>query len=245
MLLYLSHTITMAIVAFDIETAAKPFASLSENEKKVLSNLYESKWKSVQRGIHVYLPEMPEPSTDDLKEFHLQNSAFNPYLSDLLCISFWREKEWVYSSVTYDGTDLQILDNAYTILNKNHCLLWHNIIWFDIPYLQKKYMIHNKEVPTSINTHWQKPWDVKHKDTMYIYRWWEYLNMSLENVCYALEVSNPKEGEIKWSEISRIYDTYTYIDWSDFFDNVKKYCERDVSATYKLYKKMKDTYTSC
>lgn len=230
-------------VFFDIETTAIPYENLSIDQLHILNNMYISKLKSVQLKSHTtHTIENYKPKEEELKTFLLQNWWFHAWLSRLLCVSmWWEDAEWDFKTHSFASFDdeKQILEWLKAAFDRDYILIWHNILGFDIPYLQHKYMQYQVKIPNSLQLHWVKPWDMRHQDTQYIYRWWQFQNTSLENLCLTLWVVTPKDTWIKWSQISWVYESI--LDWSSdlnadgFMQQITTYCEADVLSTYACY----------
>ncbi len=105
----------------------------------------------------------------------------------------------------------------------------HNIKEFDIPFICRRLLINNIEIPKSLKLYGKKPWETKHLiDTMELWRFGDYKHYtSLSLLTFLMGVKSPKE-DIDGSMIRDVY-----------FENndlirIVKYCERDVLATCQV-----------
>ncbi len=109
----------------------------------------------------------------------------------------------------------------------------HNGKDYDYPYLCRRFLINQIPIPTALNTSGKKPWEIRHLDTMEMWKFGEYKGFtSLETLAYAFGVSSSK-SDIDGSQVSN-----TYYDDDDGFEKVTEYCKNDVIVTAQIYLSM-------
>jgi len=142
------------------------------------------------------------------------------------------EKNQQFVMNSYSGLDeIKILEDIYVILNTDITLCGHNIKGFDIPYLAKRYIINGLKVPKGLNTLGKKPWEITHLDTMEMWKFGSYNNISLQVIASSLGI------ECKSTEYNG--GSLHLIDAKDLdFNKLVEYCESDVLATYQIYKRI-------
>lgn len=107
-------------------------------------------------------------------------------------------------------------------------LCGHNAKEFDFPYIARRSLINGLRLPSIINLAGKKPWDVKHLDTMELWKFGDYKHYtSLKLLTKLFDVPTPKE-DISGSDVARVY-------WEDDdLERIKVYCEKDTIAVARL-----------
>jgi len=119
-----------------------------------------------------------------------------------------------------------LLSKHYSSLDSLLCA--HNGKEFDIPYICRRMLINGIRIPDVLNIAGKKPWEVKHLDTMELWKFGDYKNYtSLELLTHVFNIPTPKD-DIDGSQVAMIY--YEEKDLS----RIVKYCEKDVVATVQL-----------
>jgi DNA polymerase elongation subunit (family B) len=144
---------------------------------------------------------------------------------------------------SFAGDDeVQILKDFGDLLEKSYqdtkstFLCGHNIREFDIPYICRRMVKHQMPLPTTLQIHGKKPWELEHfLDTMSLWKFGDWKSYtSLKLLAAVLGFPSPKD-DIDGSEVGRVY-------WEDKdVDRIALYCEKDVLATAQLllrYKRM-------
>ncbi|MBP7272191.1 MAG: 3'-5' exonuclease [Saprospiraceae bacterium] len=122
----------------------------------------------------------------------------------------------------------QLLQKRYPIPNR-HFLCGHNIKEFDIPYICRRMVVHSLELPTLLQIHGKKPWELTYfLDTMELWKFGDYKGYtSLKLLAAVLGFPSPKE-DIDGSEVGKVY-------WQERdLPRIATYCERDVLAVIQL-----------
>lgn len=116
-----------------------------------------------------------------------------------------------------------------THFNKaDHVLCAHNGKEFDFPYIARRMIVHQVELPSKLNLFGKKPWEVPHLDTMELWKFGDYKHYSsLQLLTSTLGIPSPKD-DIDGSEVAKVY----YKDKN--LDRIVKYCEKDTIAVAQL-----------
>ena len=127
----------------------------------------------------------------------------------------------------------EILAELMTILwkVKDPIFVGHNIINYDLPFITKRAMRQQVKVHPSLYPLGLKPREIKHIDTMNLYKFGGWSSTSLAVICDNIWVPTPK-SEIDGSQV-----------WHTFYETgnmelIQRYCEADVVATHAVHQKI-------
>ncbi len=112
---------------------------------------------------------------------------------------------------------------------ENHYLCAHNGKEFDFPYICRRLLINGLPLPSVLQISGKKPWEIRHLDTMEMWKFGDYKNYtSLELLAAAFGIATPKD-DIQGSEVYSVY-------WKDDdLDRIVIYCQKDVVTIAQLY----------
>jgi DNA polymerase elongation subunit (family B) len=128
----------------------------------------------------------------------------------------------------------QLLNDFSSLLNKSYSsfdstLCGHNIKEFDIPYIARRMLINALPLPKALDIAGKKPWDIKHLDTMELWKFGDYkAYTSLNLLTHIFDIPTPKD-DIDGSQVANVY----YEDHD--IKRIAIYCEKDVVATAQLF----------
>ncbi len=156
----------------------------------------------------------------------------------IICISVGivtnnETKHAVRTKSFYGDEEAALLIQFAALLSQHYSspdslLCAHNGKEFDIPYICRRMLINGITIPDILNIAGKKPWEVKHLDTMELWKFGDYKNYtSLELLTYVFNIPTPKD-DIDGSQVAMIY--YEEKD----LNRIVKYCEKDVVATVQL-----------
>jgi DNA polymerase elongation subunit (family B) len=112
---------------------------------------------------------------------------------------------------------------------KKWVLCAHNGKEFDFPYLCRRMLIHGISLPEPLQLAGKKPWEIRHLDTMELWRFGDYKYYTrLELLAAAFGIPSSKES-INGSEVNT-----TYYHEKDL-EKISKYCLRDVEVTARIF----------
>ncbi|MFK7970959.1 MAG: ribonuclease H-like domain-containing protein [Bacteroidia bacterium] len=138
--------------------------------------------------------------------------------------SFWGEDE------------VKLLTEFADTLNKfcsrpGRWVCAHNGKEFDFPYLGRRYLINNLEVPFVLQVQGKKPWETSFIDTMEMWKFGDFKSYtSLETLAAVFDIPTSKD-DIDGSQVSSAY-------YAGEVDRIKVYCEKDVSVTAQVMLRM-------
>jgi 3'-5' exonuclease len=156
----------------------------------------------------------------------------------IVCISvgvFTREKDtFGFRLKSYYGKDEKtILNNFSEMLKKysegrNLFLCAHNGKEFDFPYIARRMLINGIILPVLIDNAGKKPWEVRHLDTMELWKFGDYKHYtSLDLLTTIFDIPSPK-GDMDGSKVAKVY-------WEEGdIERIAKYCQNDVLAIAQL-----------
>lgn len=207
------------ILFLDIETVsqAETYNHL-DNEWK---ELWDHKAKSFSRGGEA-------ESGEDL--YH--RAGIYAEFGKIICISCGciqgsgEEKRLMIKSFSGDNETKLLAEFAQWIQpwcgNSEKLLCAHNGKEFDYPYLCRRMVINGIEIPEILKISGRKPWEVRHLDTMELWKFGDYKNFtSLKLLAKVLGVPSPKD-DIDGSMVNSVY-------WIDKdLERIVEYCQKDV-----------------
>jgi DNA polymerase elongation subunit (family B) len=111
---------------------------------------------------------------------------------------------------------------------EKHMLVAHNGKEFDFPYLCRRMLINGIKIPSILNIAGRKPWEVRHIDTMELWKFGDYKNYTSLNVlakCFG--IPSPKD-DIDGSMVGHTY-------WQlDDLARIADYCKKDIITTAQV-----------
>ena len=116
-----------------------------------------------------------------------------------------------------------------THFNKaKHLLCAHNGKEFDFPYIARRMIVHQIELPQKLNLFGKKPWEIPHIDTMELWKFGDYKHYtSLQLLASILGVPSPKD-DIDGSDVARVYYKENNL------ERIVAYCEKDTITLAQL-----------
>ncbi|WGH74520.1 3'-5' exonuclease [Tenacibaculum tangerinum] len=133
----------------------------------------------------------------------------------------------------FDDDEAILLTDFKTLLDthfnqNNHLLCAHNGKEFDFPYIARRMIINQIELPNKLNLFGKKPWEVPHLDTMDLWKFGDYKHYtSLKLLTAILGIPSPKQ-DIDGSEVARVYYEEKNL------PRIVEYCERDTVTVAQL-----------
>lgn len=120
----------------------------------------------------------------------------------------------------------KLLDQHF--YRNEHVLCAHNGKEFDFPYIARRMIVHQIELPKKLNLFGKKPWEVPHLDTMELWKFGDYKHYSsLKLLTSILGIPSPKD-DIDGSDVAKVY--YQEKD----LNRIVEYCEKDTVAVAQL-----------
>ncbi len=135
---------------------------------------------------------------------------------------------------SFYGDEVQLLKDFKNLLishfsQTKHLLCAHNGKEFDFPYIARRMIINNIELPYKLNLFGKKPWEVPHLDTLELWKFGDYKTFtSLKLLTNVLGIPSPKD-DIDGSEVRGVYYEENDI------DRIITYCEKDTIAVAQIF----------
>lgn len=110
-----------------------------------------------------------------------------------------------------------------------HLLCAHNGKEFDFPFLCRRFLINNLPLPKLLQIQGLKPWEVKHIDTMDLWKFGDIKNFSSLNLlAHVLGIPSPKD-DMDGSMVGK-----TFYEDNDL-QKIEQYCKKDVITLARVY----------
>ncbi|GAA3572903.1 3'-5' exonuclease [Snuella lapsa] len=155
----------------------------------------------------------------------------------IVCISVghfsFQAEDRTFRVTSFHGDEIRLLKDFKNLLishfsQTKHLLCAHNGKEFDFPYIARRMIINNIELPYKLNLFGKKPWEVPHLDTLELWKFGDYkAYTSLKLLTNVLGIPSPKD-DIDGSEVYRVY--YEEQD----IDRIIIYCEKDTIAVAQI-----------
>ena len=211
------------VMFLDVETV--PDSVSFELLNPVMQNLWEKKSKQFRS---------PEQTAQDVYE----RAGIYSEFGKIICISVGliREKNpFRFKLKSFFGKDEKaILTEFAGMLNKfsknntESVLCAHNGKEFDFPYIARRMVINRIQLPEILDNAGKKPWEIKHLDTMDLWKFGDYKNYtSLDLLTTILGIPTPKD-DIDGSQVAGIFYK------EDDLERIVRYCEKDVLAIARV-----------
>lgn len=217
------------ILFLDIETV--PIARRFKELPKVFQTLFEEK-------THAQLKD-----NQNLEDFYEERAGLLAEFSKIICISVGiidSQKSSVKFRIKsfYEKDEKELLLNFSKLLNKKFShtktyLCAHNGKEFDFPFMARRMLINNIHIPEVLDIAEKKPWEIKHLDTLDLWRFGDYKHYtSLNLLANLFGISTPKD-DISGKEVKYVY-------WDDNdINRIVKYCQKDTLTVAQLFLKYK------
>jgi DNA polymerase elongation subunit (family B) len=228
------------LLFFDIETVAK-YYDYDEfyNKEPRLADLWID--KAIKKGYYKDMEDILDKDNIVYKKYVGLYPEFSRICSiSVLSFNFSKDNdEYNIRVKTINNTDETILLEELSILlektynyNKKTIVTGHNIAGFDIPFLNKRFLINGLKLPILFNFFNKKPWEVNILDTMNLWKFTGTELISLDLLMGVFNIESPKTIEVNGSQVHDLFHNKEY-------DKIKEYNEKDVKCLseliYKLY----------
>ena len=215
------------ILFFDIETVPLTY------EFKDLEERAQGLWDRKTR----FLQERDNLSPDELYE----KAGIYAEFGKVVCISMGNKKQKEgetqirVKSIANENEKI-LLQEYIDLLNSYYnspdfLFCAHNGKEFDIPFLCRRILINGLKLPFILNVAGKKPWEIKHLDTMELWKFGDFKNYtSLDLLTYIFNIPTPKD-DMDGSQVAKVFYEEKNL------DRIIHYCEKDVIATIQLFRK--------
>lgn len=209
-----------------------------------------------QRIVTIDIETLPTAEPFETKLFweteeQYRKTACDGNLGRILCIGYTEQDEtgavvergcfgWREETQDFETDEQMILAEFWQFLSgfstHRDLIIGHNILDFDLPFIVQRSII--KNVRPTVDFYFGKYRNAPIFDTMHVWDCWKYGGKtSLKKLAFALGLECPKTDDI---DGSKIYDAYL----EGRFEEICKYCMRDVKTTSNAWRKMNFEYTA-
>lgn len=212
------------VLFLDIETvpAYPNFDELPQRMKK----LWEKKAEQLRRN-----------SGEETADKFYSRAGIYAEFGRIVCISCGYMNGVEFRMKSFYGDDEKILLEEFAdMLNQHfntpyHLLCAHNGKEFDFPYIARRMLVNGIELPDIINLAGKKPWEVRHLDTMELWKFGDYKHYtSLDLLAAIFDIPTPKD-DIDGSMVGHVY-------WLEKdLERIVKYCIKDVITVAQLMRR--------
>lgn len=179
---------------------------------------------------------------DETPEVLYKRAGIYAEFGKIICISVGflqqLDNQREFRLTSYYGKDERVvLEKFCRLLHQNyhpkvHFLCAHNGREFDFPYLSRRILINRLKMPAMLDLAGKKPWDIKHLDTMNLWKFGDFKNYtSLDLLAAVFDIPSPKDD----IDGSKIYGVF-YQD--EDLERIKLYCQKDVTSLASIYLQM-------
>ncbi len=206
------------ILFLDIETA--PVVYKYNDLDPTVKELWNKKWE--------WNPEN--------KPAELYNKAgVYAEFSKVICIGlgYYHKNKFRVKAIVNDN-EKELLQEFADLIKEHfskaeHFLCAQNGKEFDYPFISRRMIINGVAFPRNFQLQGLKPWDVKHLDTMEMWRFGDIKNFtSLNLLAHILGIPSPKD-DMDGSMVAKVYHE------EKNSDKIKKYCLKDVITLARIY----------
>lgn len=213
------------ILFLDIETA-----SLEADFGQLPERLQEE-WTKKEK--HILGPESEHQAGD----FFFQKAGIYAEFGKVICIGVGyfhidpnSDKVEFRTKSFCEASEHETLAGFAALLSKKKWTLCaHNGKEFDFPYLCRRLLVNKIPLPEPLQIAGKKPWEIRHLDTMELWRFGDYKHYTrLELLAAIFNIPTSKEG-IDGSQVNETY----YLKGD--VESIRQYCLRDVWVTAQIY----------
>jgi uncharacterized protein YprB with RNaseH-like and TPR domain len=212
------------ILFLDIETV--PVTYKYNDLDKASKELWDRKWQ--------YIKEVPS-------EKQYEKAGIYAEFAKVVCVGvgFYNGNKFRIKSLASEN-EVDILNELSQLLGQHfntsaHLLCAHNGKEFDFPFLCRRYLINNLPLPKVLQIQGLRPWEVKHIDTMDLWKFGDVKNYSSLNLlAHVLGIPSPKD-DMDGSQVSR-----TFYEEKNL-DKISAYCKKDVITLARVYNRFAGT----
>ena len=135
---------------------------------------------------------------------------------------------------SFFGDEIKILTDFNNLLNNyfngpQHLICGHNAKEFDIPFIARRMIINQVNLPNKLNLFGKKPWEIPHLDTLELWKFGDYKHFtSLKLLTKILGIPTSKD-DIDGSQVAHVF----YVEKD--IDRIVTYCEKDVIAVAQVF----------
>lgn len=217
------------MLVIDIETASA-FKDYSDMDERMQS-LWQKKASFLANN-----------DNKTAEELYFDRGAIYAEFGKIICISagIFTHQDGLYGlrikSFASDN-ELEVLQAFKELVeskfdqNKLH-LVAHNGREFDFPYIGRRMLVNNVQIPKALDMRGMKPWEIQHIDTMELWKFGDRKNFTSLDLLAALFEVESSKNDIDGSMVNSVY----YHD--NDLERISAYCQRDVMVTAQVFLKL-------
>ena len=173
------------------------------------------------------------------EEFYPMRAGILAEFGKIICVSCgffskYGHTDREFRIKSFYGDDEQILLAEFAELLNRHfgdadnLLCAHNGKEFDFPYLSRRMLINQIDLPRALNTAGKKPWEIQHLDTMELWKFGDYKHYtSLKLLAALFNIPTPKD-DMDGSMVGPVY-------WQEKdLERIAVYCQKDTLTVAQL-----------
>jgi len=224
------------LIIIDIETA--PLAPYFDHLSPEWQNLWQEKTQYI-------LPPDTSPA-----EFYPRRAGVMAEFARIVCISmgyFIKEHHLRFRVKTFSGFDEKEILRSFLctmrkieINNSRWCFGGHNIKEFDIPFICRRLVINQIELPAFLDFQNMKPWETNIVDSFQYWRFGDYKHYtSLKLLAAVMGIPSPKD-DIDGSMVGELFWKGSEEERKESLKRIVRYCEKDVITTANIMMRFKN-----
>jgi hypothetical protein len=206
------------ILFLDVETA--PIVYNYSDLEKDMKELWDKRWQ--------YNKEI-----DPAQRY--EKAGIYAEFSKVVCIGLGYYNEGKFRVKTIVGeNEADLLKRFAEVLKlhfntESHLLCAHNGKEFDFPFVCRRFLVNNLPLPKILQIQGKKPWDVRHIDTLDLWKFGDIKNYtSLDLLARVLGIPSPK-SQMDGSMVAKVYHEDKDI------KRIQDYCLGDVITLARVY----------
>ena len=121
----------------------------------------------------------------------------------------------------------QMIDKSFEQPKLTFCA--HNGKEFDYPYIARRMLVNGINLPQCLQFHDNKPWEIKHIDTMDLWKFGDRKSFTSLDLLAAIFEIDSSKGDMDGSMVNNAY----YLE--DGLERIAEYCKADVVVTTQLF----------
>lgn len=124
----------------------------------------------------------------------------------------------------------KLIESKYD--HKDLRMIAHNGKEFDFPYLCRRMLVNEIDIPDALDIRDKKPWEINHIDTMELWKFGDRKNFTSLDLLAALFGVETSKNDIDGSQVNEVYYKEKNL------ERISKYCQRDVMVTAQVFLKL-------
>ncbi len=160
-------------------------------------------------------------------EKYLAQTSFDGGFGRIVCISYAINDDAIQ---TLSGIETKILQDFWDVAKNIGLFIGFNIMEFDLRFIYQRSIV--LQVKPSVNLIFARYRNAPMYDIMHEWKKWNMsTSISLDTLAKILKLPTSKDGEIKGENVAQAFKDGRIAE-------ICAYCEKDVSLTRKIYKRM-------